>query len=95
MRFVLGLLLGLAAGLGAYLLLSPGRKEEVRRRLQEAMGGEEGEEPPFLRPLRRVAEEAAEGARHAWEEAREAARQAEQEMLQRYQRLRRTGDERR
>lgn len=89
MRFLLGMALGVAAGLAAYLLLSPARKEDVRRRLQGVAGGEE---PPLLRPLRRLAEDAASQARQAWDEARQAARQAEQEMLQRYQRLRYRGE---
>jgi gas vesicle protein len=87
MRFLLGLLLGVAVGLAAYLLLSPARKEEVRRRLQDMAGSQDA---TLLRPLRRAAEEAAAGARQAWQEAQRTARQAEQEMLQRYQRLRQT-----
>ncbi|HXG41275.1 MAG TPA: YtxH domain-containing protein [Dehalococcoidia bacterium] len=92
MRFLLGVALGIATGLAAYLLLSPARKEDIKRRLQGMTGGQE---PHLLQPLRQMAEDAASQARQAWEEARQAARQAEQEMLQRYQRLRHREDERR
>jgi len=88
MRFLFGLVVGLALGFALYTLLEPVRQQEVRRRLRAVL--QERELEALQSSLRERMESLAQTAREAWREAQEAGRRAEQEMISRYRQMRRS-----
>ena len=89
MRFIIGLIMGLASGLAAALLLAPERVQH-RQEEEEPLGGEApsgdwlGEDNETLARLRRATQGLREQVREAWQEARQAAQEAEEEIRARY-----------
>jgi gas vesicle protein len=95
MRFILGLLIGLALGLTGALLFAPSRG---RLQPEEPGTSEEGEgrrvfseNGDAAAALRRAMERLQKQVQEAWGEAREAAREAEEEMRARYEKARTRG----
>ena len=96
MRFVLGLLLGFAIGLGGALLFTRQRQtngveawEVPESRTSTPMG----ENHDSLSGLRRAVRSVQDQVQVAWQEAREAAREAELDLRASYERrLRRQGE---
>ena len=95
MRFLIGLLLGFAAGLAGAILFAPERAKP-----RESVWAEPGQEEPErigsengtnMAGLRRLLHDFELRLKEAWAEANEAAGEAEKDMLDRYQRASRRG----
>ena len=94
MRFLTGLLIGLAIGFVAAILFAPEKQKRHEEHLWQAPPEEEPEEAEaaaenhdFLASLRRTMRSLQEQAEEAWSEAVKAADEAEKEMRARYQRM--------
>lgn len=95
MRFLLGLIIGLALGLAGAILFAPetGRLQREREEQEEGQRRVFAENGDAAAGLRKALSRLQEQVQEAWEEARVAAKEAEDEMRARYERSRAGGEE--
>ena len=94
MRFLLGLIIGLALGFAGAILLAPekGRLHGEREEQEEGRRRVFSENGDAAAGLRKALERLQEQVQEAWQEARVAAKEAEEEMRARYEKSRSGGE---